>query len=570
MIFIKPVKRKISILLSIIGFFFLQPSFSQTIDTAQFSRAKKILENRGELIVLFNKPVSISIDSLTRLISIDNYKNNIVKAYISKKQFPVFLKLGIDFEIIVPPEKPNKLKSTQSSIWTWNQYPTYAEYDSMMDSFSRAYPALCKTVNTGNSVNGCKLLFSRINSDTTKAKPSVMYSSTMHGNETGGFILMLRLINYLLSNYGKNAEITQLVDSLDIWINPLANPDGYYDITIFEQKRFNKNGVDLNRNFPDPVYGAHADGEAYQPETIAMMALMKQKHFVLSANFHAGSEVVNYPWDSDSTFHADSNWFKYIASEYADSAQYYGRSNYFTSVRPNGIVDGIYWYAVYGGRQDYITYFRQGREVTIELDETKTTPEAQLNNLWIYNYRSLLHYLEQSLYGIHGFVTDSVGNPIYSKIQILNHDDASSFVYSDSTSGVFYRLINEGNYSIQFSAKGYKTKTINNIVVANRKTTYLNIQLDKGLDKGNSIETTSISNICVYPNPCFQKFYINCKNNSSSINVEILDIYGRCIQKSYFKNLLNPIEIKGLPKGLFLIKLSLDNSKPLIFKEIVE
>jgi len=572
MIIIKPVERKISILLSIIGLFISISSFSKTTDTVQLNRAKQILENRGEVIVQFAKPVTISIDSITRLVSIDSYKNNLIRAYISKRQFSQFLKLGINFTVIEPSSKPNMLKSAQSSPSNWNQYPTYIQYVSMMDSFAKVYPKLCKIINIGNTVKKHDILFIRINSDTTKTKPSVMYSSTMHGDETGGFVLMIRLTDYLLKNYKTDSLATHLIDSLDIWINPLANPDGiFYDSTdVWSARRENANGADLNRNFPDPVAGIHPDGMEYQPETKAMMAIMQQRHFVLSANFHAGDEVVNYPWDSDSTFHADSNWFKYIASEYADSAQRYGRSSYFTSVRPKGIVDGIYWYAVYGGRQDYITYFRQGRETTIELDVTKTTPENQLDNLWNYNYRSFLHYLEQGIYGIHGFVSDSVGNSVYAKILVLNHDDASSFVYSDSTSGAFYRLINEGNYSLQLSASGYITKTIDNVLIKNRQTTYLNIKLYKGQDKNNVIQPLSYNSFSIYPNPCTQKFFIYCKNSSSSINVEIFNIYGTCIKKACINNFSNPFEISDLGKGVFLVKLSSSNSKPLIFKEVVE
>ena len=564
--------NRLSIMALLLSLFISTPIFSEANDTVITNRAQQILQNRGEVIVQFTQPSFISIDSLTQLVSIDSYKNNIVRAYISKKQLVQFLKLGIDFIIIEPSQKPITLKSTQSNIWNWDQYPTNAEYIAIMDSFAKAYPKLCKIMNIGNSVNSRKILFVRINSDTTIAKPSVMYSSTIHGDETTGFVLMLRLTEYLLKNYKNDSLVSHLIDSLDIWINPLANPDGTYfnGSDIWSATRNNANGADLNRNFPDPVTGSHPDGMAYQPETNAMMSLMQQKHFVLSANFHGGSEVVNYPWDSKANNHPDANWFKNISKEYADSAQNFGRSEYFTDVSNKGFTDGYAWYTVYGGRQDYITNFRQGREVTIELDETKTTPEVQLNNLWNYNYRSLLHYLEQGMYGIHGLVNDSLGNPVYAKILILSHDDASSFIYSDSISGAFYRLINEGNYSLQFSADGYKTKTIENVVVANKQTTYLNIQLDKGQDKDNLIESTSYSNFNVYPNPCSRNFYINCKNNSNSINIEIFDVYGRCIQKSYFKNLLNPIEIKSLPKGLFLIKLSSDNSKPLIIKEVVE
>ena len=73
----------------------------------------------------------------------------------------------------------------------------------------------------------------------------------------------------------------------------------------------------------------------------------------------------------------------------------------------NGVTNGADWYVIYGGRQDFVTYELQGREVTIELDDEYVTPAAQLNSLWEYNCRSLLGYLENALYGIHGYVKDA-------------------------------------------------------------------------------------------------------------------------------------------------------------------
>ena len=53
-------------------------------------------------------------------------------------------------------------------------------------------------------------------------------------------------------------------------------------------------------------------------------------------------------------------------------------------------------------RQDFVTSELQGREVTIELDDQFITPAAQLTLLWQNNWHSLLGYLENALYGIHG------------------------------------------------------------------------------------------------------------------------------------------------------------------------
>jgi len=93
-----------------------------------------------------------------------------------------------------------------------------------------------------------------------------------------------------------NSDIKALLDTTSIHIMPSMNPDG------FEKKtRTNKMGVDLNRNFPDRFdttqAGRSAPGNRLEPETMAVMKWSAAHRFVLCANFHGGSVVVNYPFD---------------------------------------------------------------------------------------------------------------------------------------------------------------------------------------------------------------------------------------------------------------------------------
>ena len=59
--------------------------------------------------------------------------------------------------------------------------------------------------------------------------------------------------------------------------------------------RFNKNGVDLNRNFPD-VFSS--DNSVREKEVVAVMNWLKTETFVLSANLHGGAVVASYPYDN--------------------------------------------------------------------------------------------------------------------------------------------------------------------------------------------------------------------------------------------------------------------------------
>src|SRR5665647_520831 len=126
-----------------------------------------------------------------------------------------------------------------------------------MRSFSTLYPSLCHLDTIGKSINGRYVFALKIsdNAGTNEDEPEVFYSSTIHGDELAGFVLMLRLADYLLKNYNLNSRVKNMVDNLEIWINPLANPDGTYTSgnTITSPTRDNANGYDLNRNFLDPL-----------------------------------------------------------------------------------------------------------------------------------------------------------------------------------------------------------------------------------------------------------------------------------------------------------------------------
>ncbi len=110
-----------------------------------------------------------------------------------------------------------------------------------------------------------------------------------------------------------------------------------------------------------------------QKENLDMIKFMREHKFILSANFHSGAEVVNYPWDSRSWFHADDDWFYSISRKYADTVHVYSVPGYMTFLE-NGVTNGYDWYSINGGRQDFVTYELQGREVTIELDDAYITP----------------------------------------------------------------------------------------------------------------------------------------------------------------------------------------------------
>ncbi|MCF8344379.1 MAG: zinc carboxypeptidase, partial [Bacteroidales bacterium] len=348
---------------------------------------KKISRERVEVYFTFDKPDDLKMASISRIISIDQIRSGQVTAYANKASFKSFLKLGIPYQIQTPPglqlKNPvMKDKTDIKNLQDWNFYSTYEAYVAIMEQFETDYPDLCRLTNLGTLPSGRKILALMITDNVTQnePEPEFFYTSSMHGDEITGYVLMLRLIDHLLSNYGSDPDIRQLVNGVEMWINPLANPDGTYaggNQTVQGATRGNANGIDINRNFPDPEDGPHPDGNDWQPETVIFMNFAEFHDFVMSCNLHGGAEVCNYPWDTWAQLHADDDWWQFVCREYADTVHAYGPPGYLTDLN-NGITNGYAWYTISGGRQDYMNYFHSCREYTLEISSVKTPPASQL------------------------------------------------------------------------------------------------------------------------------------------------------------------------------------------------
>ncbi|WP_024770109.1 M14 family zinc carboxypeptidase [Aquimarina macrocephali] len=459
--------------------------------------ANEYLNLKGEVIFSFTINNKSELSTITKELAIVHFDENTnsVKVMANKNQFSSFLQKKVAFTVISEDNIIGYRTMTsdlaiKAATFPLTAYPTYGDYVTMMNDFATSNPSLCKVENIGATVEGDKsLLFVKLsdNVNQNEQEPRVMYTSSMHGDEIAGYPMMLNLIDYLLGAYNntshpKHAEIKNLLDNNEVWINPLANPDGTYrnsanNTSVANATRGNANNVDLNRNYPDPDDGAHPDGNSYQTETVAFMNFADTKHFVLSANFHGGIEVFNYPWDTYAGAHPDEDYFIHISKEYRDHCQANSPSGYFTALN-NGITNGYAWYEVQGGRQDYQIYNQKGREVTVELSNNKTPAANQLVNYWNYNREALLAFLKQVNYGIRGVVTDAATNqPIQAKVTVVGRESYDSWTPTELPEGDYYRPIKAGTYNILYEAECYEPLTLTGVTVADYAAVTKNVQL---------------------------------------------------------------------------------------------
>ena len=383
------------------------------------------LSRYGQAEVAISYP---GFDAMTRLaarFAVSACDGKTARLILSDRDAGDFIAAGIPYILLVPEERKGfYTASSVDEAMLWQSYPTLKHYDTIMHRIAERWPEVCVLDTIGFSVQGRAVLALKIsdNPRSDEPEPEVLISSSIHGDEPAGFVLLMRLAEYLASGSGGGVPMAaDLVSGLEIWINPLSNPDGMYrnNDTMIYPVRANSNGYDLNRNFPDPEVGVPPP---LQQETAEMMRFLEERRFALSIGLHSGAEVVNYPWDKWTRDHPDDAWFNDISRRYADTVHLHAEPGYMTFL-DNGVTKGWVWYVVRGGRQDYVTWGLGGREVTLEIDDTKMTPGPNLEQLWEWNRRSLLNYIAEAMTGVRGTVTDAVtGDPLSARIFISGHD----------------------------------------------------------------------------------------------------------------------------------------------------
>jgi carboxypeptidase D len=323
----------------------------------------------------------------------------------------------------------------------------------------------------GQSALGTRLFVVRLtdNPDVDEHdEPEFKYVGNMHGDEVIGRELLINLIRYFCTNYDTDVGVREIIDSIDLWVMPSMNPDGYQRF-----ERANGNGYDLNRNFPDqfsfagfhgedrqPEFDYDAAAAPYQPETRAMMRWSHARNFVLSANLHGGSIVANYPYDGNRERRSgvdattpDDALFRHLASTYARPNTEMYQSREFAG----GITNGARWYVLYGGMQDWNYLWTGDMELTIELSYDKWPDASEVGHFWQMNKQSLLDYINVvRTSGVRGLITDaSTGKPIRHAMCHMNGDKPGHWFRSDSATGDYFRVLLAGDYSFTCHARGY-------------------------------------------------------------------------------------------------------------------
>ncbi|HLE10415.1 MAG: hypothetical protein A2504_15880 [Bdellovibrionales bacterium RIFOXYD12_FULL_39_22] len=432
------------IILALLSLFFTSSLFAQTAKEGYY-----IYDKEHRYLKIFNSRPEMIID----LVSSQGYE------LYGPDGLGVWLKSfkGLRYNSLAEANRKNN-----SERGALADYQTPEQIGEQLKMLQEKYPEIISLTSIGKSVLGRPIWAVKIsdNAGQDEIEPEFKYIANMHGDEIVGRELLVKLIADLaMAYYDNNERIISLINNTEIYLLPSINPDGNA-----KRQRGNANYRDLNRSFPDFTTSDNQNISGSRPaETVAVMNFQKERNFALSANFHDGAVVVNYPWDTKGGDFQFQNLIVDLSAEYARNNSDMRGSGEFN----DGITNGYDWYEVNGGMQDWSYYWHGDMQITLEFSLIKWPRITEISRQYNLNKESMIQYMRRIHQGAGVYFADnqlSGAITIYKKIDANKNELISSFGFSH---GEFYKVLDEGEYLFEIKTTSKETNRSVNVVVKN-------------------------------------------------------------------------------------------------------
>lgn len=300
--------------------------------------------------------------------------------------------LESQFKLIPEKTEPIKLAEKPNiSVIT----PTYLDYPDIIKQLNKWHneaPELTEIGTYGKSTHSNDLYYIRLNNKLTKGnKPVVLLTACIHGNESWATGLMMAHFGNLLNSYRSTPELTDLIDTRDIYFIPVVSPDSY------PFSRF-VDGVDPNRNFPNP----HKQQNQVKPVK-ALMDFFVKINPKATISCHTWGRACLIPWGDSLTNCPDYNEYQRVVGTMCSLMNYkfmrtcdmYGKHG-LNVPPPRDLLVGNNGTPIYGTEVDW--YYRNGSmAIVMEIGTHQRKPTyEEIKSEFERTYKGILFFIKEA------------------------------------------------------------------------------------------------------------------------------------------------------------------------------
>ena len=304
-------------------------------------------------------------------------------------------RVGIPYRVTIA-DLQNRIDAEQTRLaqpmeglaW-FSDFKNLAAVNARLDEMVAAYPNLVSIVNAGTSIQGRTIRGIRISRyPVGTVLPAFIFTGTLHAREWASTMTTMWIADQFVENNTIDTRISAVLDSAEVFVFPVQNPDGYeYTWATGGNRLWRKNrrlisgttyGVDLNRNWGVGWGGSGSSGttssETYrgtaafsEPESVGMRDfVIAHPNLVGHIDFHSYSQLWLWPWSYTTTLAPDQVALSAVGMPMQTAIKAINQKTY--TAGPSGST-----YGLTAGCIDDWTYGNQGlMSGTIEVRDTGT------------------------------------------------------------------------------------------------------------------------------------------------------------------------------------------------------
>jgi len=286
----------------------------------------------------------------------------------------------------------------------YTKYHTYDDIIQWLQTLPQQYPDLVTLIPLGSSYQNRNLLAVKITSaKNTTVKPAIWFDGGIHAREWISTAAVVYMLGNFLSDYGNDTTVTTLINSLEIFVLPIFNPDGYsYTFTNDRMWRKTRSpnkdstciGTDPNRNWDyqwngegvsnDPCNEAYLGDSAFSEIEVKTVGLYIKNYgsFKAYINFHSYSQLWMSPWGYTEDLPKDYTAQNTLSAKCAGALQAVHGTRFeygpiATTIYPASGSSADYTYAVGGAIYSYGVELRDTGEYGFLLPANQIIPSGQ-------------------------------------------------------------------------------------------------------------------------------------------------------------------------------------------------
>ncbi|XP_064343432.1 carboxypeptidase A4 isoform X2 [Camelus dromedarius] len=263
----------------------------------------------GDQVFRINVRNGDEISKISQLVNSDNFKLSFWK---SPSTF------GHPVDILVPSVSLQPVRAfLKSQLLEYSVTIEDLQIYHEMDSIAQDFSGLVSRVKIGHSFENRSMYILKFSTGRGSQRPAIWLNAGIHSREWISQATAIWTARKIVTDYGKDPAITSILEKMDIFLLPVANPDGYV-YTQTQDRLWRKSrslnpgssciGTDLNRNWnvsfagkgasDDPCseayHGTHANSEVEVKSVVDF--IQKHRNFKCFIDLHSYSQLLMYPY----------------------------------------------------------------------------------------------------------------------------------------------------------------------------------------------------------------------------------------------------------------------------------